>query len=173
MWPFSRKQAASKQPAYSFQDDDREKSAVVRLERAVRKKRLEMHRARLERLHEQLEEQQMEEQIADLEDQLSEGEEESAQPQEMSADAMLLSLFTQVAKKPSQVAPAVVQPTQKASLSTAQLQEMRGRIPSHVLKTFKKMEPEQVVEQISMHYPDFLEAYDDDTIKRAVEVLRG
>lgn len=162
---------------HDFSEEDREKSAVVRLEKAVRRKRLEIQKARLERLHEQLEEQQMEEQIADLEDQLDGDDNQDPGADALSPDALFMGLLAKIAngKQPANVSSSASVPVEQTRkrLTDDQLKTMRARIPAPVLKKLARMDPEEIVEQISMYDPDFLNTYDDDTVKRAVAVLRG
>jgi len=122
--------------------------------------------------------QRMEEQIAELEAELHGDPEDDAddEPQSLSPDTLLIGLLTKaftggVAGTPP-VAVTVPNLPQKVHLDDAQLLEMVQGIPPAWLKKAQKLDDDKLLELARLYKPGLLETYDEDTIRRALAMLK-
>lgn len=172
-WDFLRKERRDgrENNGRDFSDDERDKGQITRLERAIRRQRMEAMRLHLENLKQKQEEMLMRQQIGMLEDDLY-GDEED-EDEEPGIDGLFSELIQNVMRKNPQAASA---PEASAPVSVSipdeQLRSMKTKIPAPMLKKLRGMNDEQIVEAISMHYPDLIAQCDEDTVKRAVAVIR-
>lgn len=181
MWPFS-KQDGRKDNGRDFSEIDRDKSHIARLENEIRKQRVKYLKEKLERLKAAQEEEHLEEQIAELEGEFERDDEEDERPDasEMvgmmnNPDAMMMNvlLTALTAKRQAPVQAPVTQPTAKATLSDDKLHELKTKIPGPILKKIKKMNDAELMDFGRQYVPDYFEQFDDDTIKRAMVILRA
>ena len=149
-----------------------------KLEKAIRRKRAEIHHRRLEQLNERLEEIRMEQEIADAEDSLAalegDDEEDVINPADaMNPDMLMMGLLTKVLNKPAaapvpQVAPSTKLESRIISYSDEQIRDLKSKIPKPYLNKLQKCTDEEISGQLLERFPDV----DNDTIKRAVVILR-
>lgn len=159
---------------YTFDEEDGDKSKIKRLESAIRRQRIQFLREKLERLKGLQEEQLLEEQVADLEEDFF-GSDDDAEPRDTtdaSPDAMLANLFMQVLSKGKGSSTDVTQPKIKQNLNDDQLRTFRDSVPKSYLKQARKMSDEELLGFVRLHKPELLENYDDDTIQRAIRILK-
>jgi len=180
MWPFKPRDAR-KDNGRTFTEIERDKSHISRLENEIRKQRVKFLKEKLERLKASQEEEMLEEQIADLEADMDRGDDDETPDVKgtidtmNNPDAMMLNLLTMVLqnKKPqTQQILTTPQPPQKVKLSDDKLEELKTKIPSPVLKRLKKMSDAEILEFGRQYVPDYFEQLDDDTIARAMVILR-
>jgi hypothetical protein len=190
MWPFKKRDARIN---HDFTAIERDKSHIAQLENQIRTQRIKFLKEKLQRLKANQEEYQLEAQISDLEEDLhkddddGDDEEEEGNPQVAlnamnNPDALLMQLLTtvlagQTIKKPEAPPtgygagiPQVSPP--KKHLTDDELRGMKRRIPAPYLKRLRKMSDEKIIEIGRQYAPDFFEQCDDDTIKRAVLIVK-
>jgi len=179
MWPFKRTPA--NRVGREFTEEDTDKSAVTRLERAIRKQRIEFLRQKLEHMKAKQEEDLLTMQVEQLEEDMYGGDEndidehKNDSQDDESPDALLSQLLMRaMSRQGASVNNSQVQSNsaQKLHLSDDQLEEYKAKIPPHLLKKFRKMSEEDILKIGRMYAPDFFEKCDDDTIKRALIALK-
>jgi len=159
-----------KKKPYVFKDEDRLRSKEVRLERDIVHDRLEFLERRRDRLRSEYKARELEEEIAEMEDELSGGDDD----EDESPDAMLESLLSKVAPllAGANNAPQPQQTPQLLHLSDEQLEEYKARIPKPMLKKLQKMSDDELITLGKQYNPDIFAMADEDTLKRALLILK-
>lgn len=176
-----------KEEKYEFSDDDRELSALRRAEKAAHRKEMEYLKEKLQRKIELLEKRRLEEQIADLDDQLYDRDDEGDNDSPAAGvvgddpDALMMGLLMQVLNgqraapqaAPTGQPPSPVEIDTKINVPDEKLKEMISRIPSPFMKKLKKMDDAELIETGKAYVPDFFTKVDEDTISRAIRLIRS
>lgn len=183
-----------------FSEEDTDKSAITRLERAIRKQRIEHLRAKLEHMKAKQEEEFLDYQVQTLEnDMYGDMEEENGEsdgPED--PDSLLVSLLGNVfrgselagsqmgVRLPSDSShnSRTVEHQERCNISAGaglgagirltddELREFKNKVPKSYIRFAKKKSDEEIITFIRMHKPGFLEQYDQDTIQRAIRILK-
>lgn len=179
-----------KQPegAHVFTDEDRQLAEIKRLQKKVQQEELDALKDRLEYLRSQKQKDLLEEQIEDMEEDLyGEDEEDDETPDLESPDALLSGLLMRVMQAPhgamgagaqgtvGQVRAAMQSAQGKKSLTDEQLRAIKEDLKAQYGSYYKmamNMSDEQILEFARTNRPDLLEQYDQDTIDRALKILR-
>lgn len=156
-----------------FSDEDRDRSKQVRLERDIVQDRIEFLERRRDRLRAEYKARELEDEIEEMEDELAgdDGTDEDDAP-----DAMIDSILTKVAPLlaagSAAQQPNTVQPPQQLHLTDEQLEEYKASIPKPMLKKLRKMSDDELLTLGRQYNPDVFAMADEDTIKRALLILK-
>ena len=160
--------------SHRFSEDDRDRSHISRLEGQIRKQRIDFLKEKLQRMKQVQEEEMLESQVSDLESDIYGEEEEemdNASGDKFSPDSILTSMFVRAMQNPQKE--AVDGATKgRINLSNEQIEEYKKKVPDHILKRARKMNDEEMLTFVRGYNPSILENYDDDTIRRALDILR-
>jgi len=185
MWPFKRKLADTQ---HELTDADRDESTTQRLQGAIRRERIRYLRARLQQLKDVHDEALLETEVEQLEEELhgrdDEDDESALTPADMldaardSPDALLVQLLGKVLNHQggntgqAQAPQQGMVPSERIHISDEQLREYKKRVPTAYLKKLKKMGDEELLATGRAYAPDVFARADDDTIQRAIRILR-
>ena len=163
---------------YTEEGEEEQVKRVNKLRKQLSRGRLDIYERRLEALHRQQEEMRLRAEIQEMEQQLSEfddEDEDSTSDDGMNPDALMMGLFSSmITKNNSPANTGVTAPSSaavqevKISYTDEQIREIKGQIPKAYLKMSKTFTDEQLSDFILKKYPNL----DDDTIIRAVGILR-
>jgi hypothetical protein len=170
---------------YDFSIEEVERSHVSRLENAISRERNKIRKAQLEKNLERLRElrqtqelRRQEEDIERLEDEIYEDEDEEA-PIDVTGNASPDALFSQIVLRVLQAqSGAMHQPMEtipqdvKRNLTDDEIRAMFAEIPAAYRKKAKKMQDEEILQFAKQMKPDIFTEYDDDTLKRALLILK-
>lgn len=189
MWGFWKKKDHT---GHVLNDEDVDKSHISRLEKSIRKLRIEHLKQKLQRMKDMQEEQMLEEQLEDLENDFygpEEGEDDKVNVGEAvgamdNPDALLMGLLGNVLghiKKPNaqQAAPPIQQQqtAQKKHYSDQELQALVSSIPEKWRPKIKAMSAEQILQLVPIYAPDeikeMIAGADEDSIVRAIKLLKS
>lgn len=174
MWPFTKRDRRHDNAGHQFTEEERDRSQISQLENSIRKQRIKFLREKLERLKQAQEVEQLEEQVAETEAELN-GDDDDEEPEGINADAMFMQLIAGIfggRQAIAQNAPPTNNPVAKKTLNDDELRTFRDKVPPAYLKKAKKMSDDELIDFVSAHRPEFLIEYDDDTIKRALKILK-
>jgi len=183
---FKRKNADFEIPARKrafMSEEDLEEREVKSLETKIRRSRLNMLKKRYARLQEIQQEQEMEEEIRMLEEDIygSDEEEEGDESMPETPEAIIMQMLTKkfggMNGTPQNVTPPQQMPPnsdiQKREFTNEELEGFKAQIPKPYLKKLQAMSDDELLETMQLHQPDFYHQASDDSIKRAVQVIRG
>jgi hypothetical protein len=156
-----------------FTDADRDEGSIGRLQGAIRKERIRYLRARLQQLRDLHDEQLLESEVDGLEAELKGEEQDDGVEQFTGAnpDAMLAALFMQVLGANKKQAASAV--PEKMVLTDEQLLAYKKKIPAPMLRKLRGMKDEELLHTARMYAPDLMEKADEETITRAIRILRA
>lgn len=159
-----------KRKRHKFTDEERQKSRVSRIERDIMQDRIDYLERKRNRLAAEYRAREMEEEIAEMEEGLEDDVEEGDDLGANGPDALITQLLMRAMnqgpmKKPEQF-------TGKQSLTDEQLRAFKEKAPPEYLKAAQKMSDDEIMEYVKTNKPDIFETYDDDTIRRALIILK-
>lgn len=185
-WDFLRKKKRDgrENNGRDFTDEEREEARLSRARNTIRKERIKMLEDEVEELRHQREERKLLREKEMLERDLHEDEyddEEEEEDDEENPDDIFGGMMGKViqaivAAKAAQAMPApqqAAQPPQKRTYSDEELKAMFEKVPEVYRKKLRQMSDEEIVEQMRAHVPDFFHSADDDTIARAILVVKA
>lgn len=189
---FKRERADGRVRAHT--DDENETAQIKRLQNSIRKQRIQYLKEKLQRIKDLQEEQQLKEQVDDLEDDMAAAEEENDDQEDQSTqaanllsgspeDALMSLLINAVMKNQSPGAagaPTLSQPTlysapaapEKKIWTDDELRALKARVPAQYLDAARKMKDDELLEMARIRYPDVFNQASDDSIARAIRILR-
>lgn len=176
---FNKKRGKKEKKSEDFDEDNG--ADIKRLENSIRKSRNEIYKRRLERLKEEQERILLEEEIAEAESQLAEfenqGEGDAGLDSKdfLNPDLLITTLLMNFFKKsqdapqtPSPQPSQITQTPQKTKYTDDELRQIKAKIPGSYLKEIKSMGDDEITYVLMERFPNV----DDDTIKRAVLILK-
>lgn len=179
-WPWSqRKPQLDATIERDLIEERLDKAKITRIQNNIRKERIRYLEQRYEELRSRQEQEIWERKISDLEDDLDDGEDDENPIEQIpeTPEALLVGLLAKVLqnKDAANPIPAASQPPAagiKVSVSDAQLRELKNRIPGSWMARLRKMSDEELLTTARTYLPDQFEQADDDTIARAMIILR-
>jgi len=161
--------------AHPFTDEERDKSHIARLNNQIRKQRIDYLKEKLQRMKQLQEEEMLEEQVQELERDFYADDDENdtiEQADITNPDALVSSLLLRVLSGNQQPAASARPTLQRTNLDDTQIRSYKSQIPDAILKKAKKMNDEELLQLVRSYNPSILEQYDDDTIARAMKILK-
>lgn len=152
---------------HTFENDDREKSALVRRENALKRQQLEMMEQRLAHLQELQKMEQMQEKINALEDNLYGDEEEGESP-----DSLLYGLLSKafgVGGQSQPIVPPTPNTTEQQELSDETLTAMIESVPAAQIAIMRRLDDAELQRLAKQKFPYL----NDATIQKAIKLVRG
>lgn len=163
---------------HNFTEEERELSTVKKLEADIRRARIRKLQEKLQRIKDEQEIEDLEEQVERVEgDFYGEEDDEEEEGEFPSAIASPDALFGEIvmrvlsASNAQKDVPAAAS-RQKKTLTDDELRAMLAEIPAAYRKKAKKMTNEELISLAQQLKPEIFEEYDDETIKRALLIVK-
>ncbi len=157
-----------------FNDEEREEAQIERLKKSIREQRLRYLRERLERLKQMQEERKLEQDVVDAEDDL---EPDDSGPDdendEEDPDKLIIGMLGSLMAPKQPLVQPVESQSSRLHLSDTAIKEYLSRVPLVMRAKLRKMSDAELIEQARAYAPDLLERCDEDTIARAIRMIKA
>lgn len=153
---------------HTFENDDREKSALVRRENALKRQQIEMMEARLAHLQELQKMEHMQEKIQALESNLYGNSDEEPS----NADSLLFQLLNKAFGVNNGQTDTTISPTptnNMQELSDETLNAMIESVPASQIALMRQLDDVELQKLARQKFPYVT----DSTIQRAIKILKG